>query len=97
MMQLFAFVAPQRPGDAEAWGLLAKMLPEGVSVAAVITVVVLFLRRQKESQDTFQVQLQLMQKEQLERDKMFVESMNRLADKIDGIGREVDINGRRVG
>lgn len=97
MMQLFAFVAPQLPGDAEAWGLLAKMLPEGVSVAAVITVVVLFLRRQKESQDTFQVQLQLMQKEQLERDKMFVESMNRLADKIDGIGREVAINGRRVG
>lgn len=97
MMQLFALVALQTPGDAEAWGLLAKMLPEGVSVAAVITVVVLFLRRQKESQDTFQVQLQLMQKEQLERDKMFVDSMNRLADKIDGIGREAAINGRRVG
>jgi alcohol dehydrogenase class IV len=62
------------------------MIPEGVSVAAVIAVVVLFLRRQKESQDEFQKQLQLMQTEQLERDKLFVAAMDRLADKIDSMG-----------
>jgi hypothetical protein len=86
MMQLFALVALQTPGDAESWGVIGKLLPEGVSVAAVIAVVILFLRRQKESQDEFQAQLRAMQTEQLERDKLFVSAMNRLADKIDELG-----------
>ena len=86
MLQLSTLAMVQTAGDAGAFELVSKLLPEGVSVAAVIAVVILFLRRQKESQDNFQEQLRQMQTMDLERDKLFVMSMDRLTDKIDRLG-----------
>lgn len=86
MLQLLAIVGVQTSEALDAVGFASKLIPEGVSVAAVIVVVVLFLRRQAESQREYQGQLDRISDGNLERDKMFVASMDRLADKIDRIG-----------
>lgn len=86
MLQLLAIVGGQTSDAVDAIGFASKLIPEGVSVAAVIVVVVLFLRRQAESQKDYQAQLDRIAGQGLERDKMFVSSMDRLAEKIDRIG-----------
>lgn len=97
IVQLFAVVGLQTNGSQDAIGLIGQLIPEGASVAAVIIVVVLFLRRQKESQDEYQRQIESLHKLSFDRDKMIVEAIDRLAARIEDIGREARTvsNGKR--
>lgn len=71
--------------EVDAFSALPKIVTEGVAVAAVITVVILFLRRQKESQQEYQAQVDRLYDREAARTEQFMGAIDKLADKIDRI------------